>query len=672
MMKALWNFAIVVVALFNSGIADAQTTPIEYSPLSSEPEDLVATDEGLFFTADDGLHGRELWYLDSLDGAPHLVWDQEVGPQGSELSQLYSVGDRISFNRKGNPQNDLWLSDGTRAGTEGYSLADYTGVFGYSGPMGIIGRELIFMSDEVGNVKGVWSLNLDTKRVLQLVSPDEKGFRLSVELLSFGIQSNHIFFGGRRMEPLTPDRAGLYRTDGTPQGTVEIKATYEAPTQFFAMDEDKVLFQVNSKDFGHELWISDGTESGTKILKDTVPGTGSSSPGEFAKLKGRNEVYFSATHPDFGRELWITDGTETGTRMVKDILPGAGNGDPYKFVTTHHRLFFIANGPGQGRELWTSQGTSESTIMLKEIYPGPPGSEPYAFCMYKDVLYFSAKDPRHGEELWRSDGTPEGTWLLADVNPGPESSEPYFTTVFGGHIVFAARHGLYGRELWVTNGRKDGTRLLLDLAQDGQNNPSSSPQGMTATKSLLFFAADDVRHGMELWATDGTPENTRMVRDIFPGRASSDPQELLAFEDTVFFRADNGTHGTELWVSDGTELGTKMVENVSFQGSSGPRELTRFKDHVVFVANSDSDGAEVWIGDASGAEVLMDIRPGTEGSNPKDLTVWNDRLYFTADDGVHGEELWVSTGRKDETHMVTDIISLPVEQAGGFQAGPVW
>jgi ELWxxDGT repeat protein len=60
----------------------------------------------------------------------------------------------------------------------------------------------------------------------------------------------------------------------------------------------------------------------------------------------------------------------------------------------------------------------------------------------------------------------------------------------------------------------------------------------------------------------------------------------------------------------------------------------------------------------------MDIRPGPEGSNPSDLVVWNDKLYFKADDGVHGEELWVSTGKKNETHMVTDIISVPVEQAG--------
>lgn len=72
----------------------------------------------------------------------------------------------------------------------------------------------------------------------------------------------------------------------------------------------------------------------------------------------------------------------------------------------------------------------------------------------------------------------------------------------------------------------------------------------------------------------------------------------------------------------------------------------------------------MWIGDQNGAEILMDIRPGSEGSNPKDLVVWDGCVYFTADDGKHGEELWVSTGDKNETRMVTDIIAIPFEQAG--------
>lgn len=83
-----------------------------------------------------------------------------------------------------------------------------------------------------------------------------------------------------------------------------------------------------------------------------------------------------------------------------------------------------------------------------------------------------------------------------------------------------------------------------------------------------------MKHGMELWATDGTSENTRMVRDIFPGRASSDPQEFLAVGEKVFFRADNGTYGMELWMSDGTRLGTKMVENMAEVGGQWTARAT--------------------------------------------------------------------------------------------------
>ena len=38
-------------------------------------------------------------------------------------------------------------------------------------------------------------------------------------------------------------------------------------------------------------------------------------------------TYFVANSPNYGRELWKTDGTSSGTVLVRDIRPGSGSSE---------------------------------------------------------------------------------------------------------------------------------------------------------------------------------------------------------------------------------------------------------------------------------------------------------------------------------------------------------
>ena len=85
----------------------------------------------------------------------------------------------------------------------------------------------------------------------------------------------------------------------------------------------------------------------------------------------------------------------------------------------------------------------------------------------------------------------------------------------------------------------------------------------TVDGEAFFFASDPVS-GSEPWISDGTPEGTRLLKDIMPGSADSSPTPLfehtfVAFNCLVYFAANDGVSGLELWRTDGTEAGTELA-----------------------------------------------------------------------------------------------------------------
>ena len=68
---------------------------------------------------------------------------------------------------------------------------------------------------------------------------------------------------------------------------------------------------------GYELWVSNGTTTGTKLIRNINPGDGSANVSGLTRLG--SIALFSAYQPGSGNELWRTDGQRVDTFMVKDI-----------------------------------------------------------------------------------------------------------------------------------------------------------------------------------------------------------------------------------------------------------------------------------------------------------------------------------------------------------------
>lgn len=423
------------------------------------------------------------------------------------------------------------------------------------------------------------------------------------------------------------------------------------PTFATAVGET-LYFVADDYNSGLELWKSDGTAAGTKLVKDIEPGQ--NYPGPYDLMNVNGTLFFSADDGVHGRELWKSDGTAAGTVMVKDIYPGergslTGYGLPY-YGNVNGILYFRASDGVTGYELWRSDGTADGTKLVKDIVPGIDSSSPMWPTDVSGTLYFSTR-----LALWKSDGTEAGTALVYSGFDIPSSLHD-----FNGTLVFSARTQAFSTELWKSNGHAVNTVMVKDIwpgSRDGW------PFGFTSIGEILFFSASDGAHGRELWTSDGTDAGTTQVRDIRPGDMSSGPGNLTNVNGKLYFSADNGSSGQELWTSDGTRTGTAIVKDIN-PGSrrSYPRFLTGIGDTVYFSAYHVDTGFELWRSDGTreGTVLVQDIRPGSDyyrdpkSSYPVSLTNVSGSLFFFATDDKHGRALYKLVEKPDRQPGDTD------------------
>jgi ELWxxDGT repeat protein len=418
--------------------------------------------------------------------------------------------------------------------------------------------------------------------------------------------------------------------------------TGSAPGQF-ARFGGATYFRARDEANGLELWRTDGTASGTRLLEDLVPGPDSSSPRSFTVAGDR--LFFVAAGT-----LWKTDGTSAGTVRVQ---PGLR--DPLDLVALDGLLYFTVDQPGFGRELWRTDGTAAGTWMVKDILPGPVGAYPWYTVAFQGALYFGAVGPE-GDEVWRSDGTEAGTVIVRDIFPGAFGSNPLHLTVAGPLVFFTATDGASGPELWKTDGTEAGTAMVRDIAPGpfGQV-PTLTP---VAVGSKVFFAASDDVLGSEPWVSDGTFAGTLQLRDIQAGGADSYPRDFTAVAGAAYFTADDGASGREVWRSDGTRSGTVMLAPVS-AGAEQPFGLAAFDDALFFSADDGTHGRELWRADGT-ALTLLDLNPGPLGSASDAIYPAGDALYLGAtpvgqDPALSFGEPWISDGTLGGTRMITAL-----------------
>lgn len=354
---------------------------------------------------------------------------------------------------------------------------------------------------------------------------------------------NLLFFSCSCARSAPPEDRDLWRSDGSSDGTVSVTQGLSLgmddpagkPSSILAVPKRGLVFfsaGPRSASPDYELWATDGTPGGTRLVSDVNP-AGPSQPGQMVAVDGF--LFFLADTPR-GRELWRSDGTPAGTKRVhafpkEDIesldMVGAG------------RALFILQVTAAGPTLWRSDGTEAGTAPV----PGIPYSVHGRLAATDRHLFFFVVGDDDTGGVWAVDAdTGEG------VRVAPSSGAGDLLAV-GDRAVFALEDD-HGREPWWSDGTPEGTHRIADLCPGPCSSLDSNP--FTAYGGRAVLLANDGVSGVEPWLTDGTAAGTWRLGDLCPGACGS----------FVSVREAHGwlaLLGDSIWLSDGSRDGAWAV-----------------------------------------------------------------------------------------------------------------
>lgn len=390
---------------------------------------------------------------------------------------------------------------------------------------------------------------------------------------------------------------------------------------------------------------------------DNASGSGGSGSGSLSALSspeffiGNDGRSGDATK---GSQLWITDGTEDNTQVVKVIRPAA-DAKMQDFTYVGDKLYFTAeDGDDAIRQLWVSDGTEEGTLRLTDSNKLVSVS---LLTALGDTLYFRGHADGGDAWIWVSDGTAEGTVEIGDGAPNDNGVR--LLTAFNDHLYFAFHDGTVGEELWRTDGTADNTELVANIQPTGTGFGSMNQctDRLVELDGLLYFVADDDPSKCALWRTNGEIGHAEKIKTI-ADTVTNDATEMVATNGRLYFL---GNALQDVWVSNGTEEGTQ----VAFTSDDAFR-LLRLNSTYPFLAAGDyayfqvnngskdsSEARELWYanGSDSGPVVALDSTASGDGL---EMAVSGDTLFYVHDRPVQ-ESDFITGNKGIWTAKGTDI-----------------
>ena len=379
-------------------------------------------------------------------------------------------------------------------------------------------------------------------------------------------------------------------------------------------------------------------------------------------------------------QLWITDGTKSGTFFLKDVSQFA-QFSITNFFMLNEKLYFLIDG--EETALWETDGTTVGTKRVFSfcVYNGgiDPCYSQYSFNAYEmpnNKAIFFVGTPGEDMEPWISDGTALGTLpitILPGILPFNKGMALQGGSVLNGKLLFGADlNNAIGYEPYLCDGTVAGTTLLKNINQttgSGYHNKHSRPSEFFQYKGKVFFNGNDGIKGEEIWVTDGTSVGTTMLIETQPGKTErGDVKRYYPFKEKLLFQANtkpfDQASKNNIYITDGTPAGSSLFKLMEYEFDCFIPKI-EYNNLLYFTARSYAKGSELWKTDGTiaGTQLIKTINPVQENEISLDFSKFpllGNEFYFMAKDGTKNQ-LWKSQGKSESTNIValSNLLSNP-------------
>jgi len=385
----------------------------------------VKVNNKIVFMGNSPNFGKELWVSDGTAAGTNILRDINVG-SGDSTPHLLTLLDDVVYFRANS--HDIWRTDGTSGGT--YYMTNNNLIIS---PTNFVKTQnfIFFISNS-----RLWRMNTNpnSENLVTISSNlvDVKG------LIVLDYNSDVIMFNAK-----TNIGWAIWRSNGGV--SLMVKDLYTLNLDVLQMNAarkigSEIYFSGFSTDFGGEPWKTDGTLTNTVMIKDImVDANYFNSPGASQFTKVGSKVFFVARDNFHGYELWVTDGTASGTNMVKEIYPGNNNGfSPGFLLERDGLLYFTAFDVSGVVNIWKSDGTSSGTI---KVTTNPDNNVLGPLTKINNIIYFSMHSPTHGNEPCKMDLNNVIT-MIQDLIPGTQGSDSNFFYELNNETYFIANNNI--------------------------------------------------------------------------------------------------------------------------------------------------------------------------------------------------------------------------------------
>lgn len=496
--------AVIPVADFAPSQDDDYLCTTPYTPVSYQSR--------LFFVANDGEAGCELWTTTGTTASTALVADVNSGDAHSHPKDLTLVGSRLYFTALG--------ADGNR---------------------GLYYSESPYTSAVQVTLTGADS-NPDPHHLTAV------GTKL---YFSAAISGAQILYA----HDATGSAAASKKQETA--GSTNLELDPAVTPSIVALGTTAIVRGMPTGSGNYELYTSLSTAAvatSATLLKE-INASGSASPTLSTAIYN-GTMFFTATDGTNGVELWKTGGTLATTSMIANInqdTGGAASSNPSNLTLIRSRLYFTAVDGGSAvndKELWVTVSPFTSVTKLTS-FTGDSKIDSLKEFDSNTLIFTASEDNGTTAGIYKTEGTLASTQRV--FNDIPMANVPSFNStygVYGSKLFFEMNRdsGAYGSELWSTTGMIGETSMFYDL-NFGTGSGVSSHMSFSQVNSCLVFVGNDGTQGSELWylSSPSATEPT-LLRNINPNDASGTAPVLLGVtSNAAYYIIDDGTNGKTLY-----------------------------------------------------------------------------------------------------------------------------